>query len=141
MRFFLILGIGVLIGIFVVAQKIDIGAISTKLDFYVEKIKDLLPEDFETPTKEELLAKKEELVLKISELTQQLEEKKDEGIEKINEIKTALEEAQKNYEETRQALEALLDSAEKLKETVGVGVGLEKKIHWFLPLQGRVRGV
>ncbi len=118
MRFFLVLGLGVFIGVFVVIQKIDTEAISEKLNSYVEKIKDLLPDDFETRTKEELLAKKEELVLKITELTEQLEEKKDEGIEKINEIKKALEVAQKNYEETKEALEALIDSAGELKEVV-----------------------
>jgi len=118
MRVIFLLGIGVLIGIFAVAQKIDTSAISEKLGSYVEKIKSFLPEDFETPTMEELLAKKEELVLKISELTQQLEEKKDEGIEKINEIQAALKEAKESYEATKKALEELAASAENLKGTL-----------------------
>jgi len=118
MRFFLILGIGVLIGIFVVAQKINTSTISEKIGSYIEKAKDFLPGDFETPTIEELLAKKEELILKISELTKQLEEKKNEGIGKINEIQAALKEAKESYEATKKALEELAASADNLKGTL-----------------------
>ncbi len=118
MRFLLILGIGVLVGILVVAKKIDTESISEKFDSYVEIVKGFLPAGFETPTKEELLEKKEELVLKITELKQQLEDKKDEGIEKINEIQEALAEAKASYEATKKALEDLVEAADQLKEVL-----------------------
>ena len=129
-KYIIILGIGVLVVIINAISKIDTDEISDKIESYVDIAKDILPEGFETPTKEELIEKKEELVTKITELKQQLEDKRDEGMDKINEIQAAIDDAVEKYELTKKALEELANSAEALKNSFESG---EEEISGELP--------